>query len=541
MKDENSRMNRCAWFFVLKDIQLRSEDMNWQGEITCDHEFTLLIVTAGTGRMVLEETGLAMRAGRSYLIAPGSTAHVTSEIDGMSFYRLTYELWRTEGTESGQTAPVRSSESSPRQGELSCRPFSQCIEYLESLYRRRHALSELESFETTVRFQAFMLFLYRQNQNGSYTLNMRQAVEQTIEHLKEHYRNAWTVEQLAEMASVARWHYTRIFKEITTQYPLDYLNGIRIDRAKHMLLETDDRLLDIAQFVGFNNEYYFNRRFKQTVGVSPGQYRRHGYSHENMRVFAPFLEDFLVALGITPVVQCSHSRWGKQDYLGLQHVPAIDIEKEDIDVLSRHKPDCIIMNSGFERWMSDDGLGRLAPTYQFPHPGEDWRLTLRKSADLLGRKDRVLDVIAEYEYKASEAKRLLTRSVPAQTVACLRVSALGISLYSGPDHGYTGPILYKDLGLTPHPLVLQLSWGAREVNLTKEWLKQLDADHLFITFDKRHSSWEGEERGLLEWPEWQSLPAVQRRCVYEVDFLTWMNYGVISHGRKIDDVLKVLA
>jgi len=72
------------------------------------------------------------------------------------------------------------------------------------------------------------------------------------------------------------------------------------------------------------------------------------------------------------------------------------------------------------------------------------------------------------------------------------------------------------------------------------WRVRLDADHLFITFDKHHSAVEGEERGLLDFPLWRELPAVKNNNVYEVDFLTWMNYGVISHGKKIDDVLDVL-
>ncbi|GIO97388.1 hypothetical protein J14TS5_24740 [Paenibacillus lautus] len=541
MKAETSSINRTSLFYVLKDIQLHTQSMGWQQEILVDNEHTLLILTAGTGRLHLEETEFHMRQGRSYHITPGSTARIHSETDGMGFYLLTYELWRMEGTPSGQALPVRNPQFAPYQhhAEWSCLPFSQCIEYLEGIYRQRDTYSELESFDIHVRFQAFMLFLYRQNQNAAHHTNMRQAVEKSIQHLQEHYRNNWTVEQLAELANVARWQYTRIFKKITTKYPLDYLNGVRIDRAKQLLLATDDRLLDIAQFVGFNNEYYFNRRFKQTVGISPGQYRRQRHQ-EKMRVFAPFLEDFLVALGITPVVQCAHYRWGRQDYLGLHDVPVIDIEQEDIDELARHKPDLIMMDRGFRRWMSDDGLGRLAPTYEFPHASEDWRMTLRKSADLLGRKDRVQDVISQYEYKASEARRLLKRSVHAQTVACLRISALGISLYSGPYHGYTGPILYGDLGLTPHPLVQQLSRDARNAILSRKCLKLLDVDHLFITFDKRHSSWEGEERCLLDGPEWRSLPAVRSGCVYEVDFLTWMNYGVISHGKKIEDVLRVL-
>ena len=100
------------------------------------------------------------------------------------------------------------------------------------------------------------------------------------------------------------------FKDITGQIPLHYLTKLRIEKAKHLLMTTNDRVFEISQSVGFNNEYYFNRRFKEHVGISPGQYRRNQSSH--IRVFAPFLEDFFVALGITPIAQFSHSKWGNK-------------------------------------------------------------------------------------------------------------------------------------------------------------------------------------------------------------------------------------
>jgi ABC-type Fe3+-citrate transport system substrate-binding protein len=110
-------------------------------------------------------------------------------------------------------------------------------------------------------------------------------------------------------------------------------------------------------------------------------------------------------------------------------------------------------------------------------------------------------------------------------------------LYGCDGLGYTGGVLYSDLGLQPHPLVRQLCRGRKQANLTLEALAQLTADHLFITFDRQM----GEGRELLETPLWQSLPAVRSSCVYEVDFMAWMNYGVMSHHRKIADVLQVLA
>lgn len=528
-------------FYVLKDIQYNVRASRWQEQGKTGGHFTIWVITGGSGTIDIGGNRLPLGRGTCCLAVPDAAVELTADEDGLIYYRVSFEPWSVcgagSGSGTGQNEP--SGGGFPFQGEALCHPFSTCMDYLESIYRHRDSDDDLEQLDNHVRFQEWMRFLLAQNRSSGYEGNMRKAVEQSIELIKEQYRDVWTVNALADRANVARWQYSRLFKELTGQIPLDYLNGVRIDRAKKLLLTTDDRLYDIAQNVGFSNEYYFNRRFKQTLGISPGQYRRH--YREHARVFAPFLEDFLVALGITPVVECSHRGWGRQEYLGLHDVPVLDLAEEDEDDLSRHRPDFIMLDSGFDKWIPNDRLGRLAPTFHMPHPGEDWRSTLHKAARLLGRTDRVEEVIRHYEQKARDARSVLGRSTRGQTVAFLRISALGISLYAGPDYGYTGPVLYKDLGLAPHSLVMEMEQETRKMTLPPEWLERLDADHLFITFDRRHSSVPGEERAMLETASWQALPAVKKRCVYEVDFMTWMNYGVISNSKKIDDVLKVLA
>lgn len=72
--------------------------------------------------------------------------------------------------------------------------------------------------------------------------------------------------------------------------------------------------------------------------------------------------------------------------------------------------------------------------------------------------------------------------------------------------------------------------------LTPELLAQIDADNVFVTFEIS----EQEKRKLYATPLWQSLPAVRHNRVFEVDFLSWMNYGVLAHSLKIDDVLRAL-
>jgi len=526
--------------YILKNIQHDAHSPDWREENQLHEGSTLLFITSGTGKLAIDGMSYGLERGKSYFIPSGTRTSMASFQDGLKLYWIIFEPWTYEGSHFIKADDTYSSLL-PCQGELICRPYSQCMDYLESIHRHCSTHDELGAFYHHVQFQELIRFILEQNRNRSAQdeKSMHEAVKQSIEHMKQYYQASWTVDQLADWANVARWHYTPLFKEITGQVPLEYLNEVRIERSKQLLLRTHDRLYDIAQHIGFNNEYYFSRRFKQTVGISPGRYRR---NHQgSVRVFAPFFEDFLVALGITPVVQCTHDKWGTQDYLGLQDVPTMNLTAEDVGALSCHKPEFIMIGDDFERWRLLTQLEGLAPLYMASHLAENWRLTLRKTADLLGKPEHVQDIIAHYESKAHTAQKLLRRSVRGQTVACLRISARQIFLYAGPEQGFTGPILYKDLGLTPHPLVLRMANQMRRIELSPEWLARLDADHLFITFDKSDSVVEGEERRLLQSPAWLSLPAVKNQCVYEVDFLTWMNYGVISNNKKIDDVLNVLA
>ncbi|WP_229106278.1 helix-turn-helix domain-containing protein [Paenibacillus sp. 1001270B_150601_E10] len=526
-----------SWTYRLKKIEQVKEQTGWEQLIEWGEAYILLFVTNGSGRLTIEHHALSLEKGRSYLIPPHSASIIASGLGGIHFYQLTC---KAEGTRAEASNDFQQGHVGPfpLAGEFRCTPFSQSIAYLENMIQQFKRQDPLRFFHIHVRFQELLLFIFEQNIGTFEERNLRQSVEHSIDYVKHHYSEQLTVDMLADMFDVSRWQYSRTFKELTGQNPLQFMNHVRIDRSKKLLLASHDRLSDIAESVGFQNEYYFSRRFKQEVGISPGQYRRN--HRGNLRIFAPFLEDFLLALGITPIMQCYHDQWGKQDYLGLEHVPVYDLGSKDVDQLSVYKPDFIVLDGGSDRWFSSKSLNEFAPTYIIKHYGEDWRLTLRTLADLLGQMDMVNDVIAEYQQKVCVAKERLKPKTKGKTVSFLRISALGMSLYSSSEHGYTGPILHKDLGLKADPIACQLAGNQRKVPFRLDQLSLLQADHLFVTFDKRHSIREGEEREVLETSQWRSLDAVRNQNVHEVDFFTWMNYGVLSHCQKIEDVLEAL-
>ncbi|WP_139992218.1 AraC family transcriptional regulator [Paenibacillus paridis] len=515
-------------------IRAVSDAERSHGDKAC---FTLLIMTNGRGMIRMKEEQLAFIQGKCYLLHPGMEAQIEPDGYGCSYYLLEFRLQVGLAPAAATIIPDRT--------VLACTPFARVLELLEDLLAYSHPVEELQLFYRYVRFQELLLLILSQNHESAAIGNSpelldRQGITLSIKHIHEHYRDALTVGELAAIASTDRWKYTRLFKDATGLVPLQYLNRIRIEQAKKWLAGSEDNLSAVAQYTGYTNEYYFNRRFKQFVGITPGQYRS---SHRGQpRVIAPFLEDYMVALNITPVVQYSHAVWGKQDYLALDHIPTFDESNGDFTPLASYSPDCIML---LDRYCDTEyrQCQEISQTHILKEMGHNWRTLLRIVGDYFGRSERAEEVIAGYEAKARAAREKLGRSRKRETVAFLRISADNVYQYTDRGRGFATAVLYGDLGLSPY----QMNEAAEEENqarmktFTLEELSALTADHLFITFDKWHSQAAGAERTLLQHPVWSALPAVQGGHVYEVDFMTWMNYGVISNAKKIDDILQALA
>lgn len=512
---------------------------------------SIFVVTSGKGSMVCSDREVHLEKGMIMFVPAATSIKIESSSwteNELQYYKL--DLMVAELKEENSNALSRRNmeeQQEPPQGtdsprilplmQLNYSPWSSCLESLEQILRQQITGDWLEQWEVQLRFQEWFRALLSQSNPEIEAPDERARLQSSIRYIGDHYDQTITVDELAADIGLTRASYTRQFKKITGKLPLDYVNTVRLERSKQLLQLTDDRIHEIAQNVGFSSEYYFGRRFKQYAGISPGLYRRH--HRQEVRVFAPYLEDFVLALGVKPVLQCSHHSWGRQQYLELDDVPEFDVSKQDAQFNLGNVPDFIMLDKGYDRW-NLDRFEQVAPTFYVDHLGEDWRSILKSTADVLGKVSRVQDVIGAYEDKAMEAKGRLARYMRGQTVAFLRISASDITLY-GDQQGYVGPVIYQDLGLTPHSRVQQWTRHERRILIGLEQLSQLNADHLLITFDTGNSAKPGDERELLERDEWKRLPAVKSGNVYEVDFMSWMNYGVISHGKKIEDILRFMA
>ncbi|MCB9006400.1 MAG: AraC family transcriptional regulator [Ardenticatenaceae bacterium] len=97
------------------------------------------------------------------------------------------------------------------------------------------------------------------------------AVRQARLYLEENFAQAISLSDLAEQVALSPYHLLRVFHAEVGIPPHTYLQDVRIRRAQR-LIEQGHALADVALAVGFSSQSHLTRRFKQIVGVTPGQY-----------------------------------------------------------------------------------------------------------------------------------------------------------------------------------------------------------------------------------------------------------------------------
>jgi len=98
-------------------------------------------------------------------------------------------------------------------------------------------------------------------------------VEAAERMIAEEYHTELSLQQLADRLHVSSIYLGRLFRAETGEYFSDVVNRLRIEQAKRMLQETTLKAAHIAKSCGFVDPNYFYRKFKQTVGLSPSEYR----------------------------------------------------------------------------------------------------------------------------------------------------------------------------------------------------------------------------------------------------------------------------
>lgn len=100
------------------------------------------------------------------------------------------------------------------------------------------------------------------------------AVRGILEYLEENYATVESMQEIAEKLNYNADYLYRIFKTEVKVSFVDYLTKLRIEKGAELLLDKTRSISEIAEQVGYANNGYFARRFRELYGETPGQWRK---------------------------------------------------------------------------------------------------------------------------------------------------------------------------------------------------------------------------------------------------------------------------
>ena len=104
-------------------------------------------------------------------------------------------------------------------------------------------------------------------------INAEQIVQNVMIYLRENYSRQIDFAAVAEAQAVSAPYLSRLFHEYAGVSPSRYLTGYRMEQAKKLLRDSRLSIGEFAERVGYPDPFHFSKTFKNTVGVSPSQFR----------------------------------------------------------------------------------------------------------------------------------------------------------------------------------------------------------------------------------------------------------------------------
>lgn len=231
---------------------------NWVIDTHYHPWFEFNYVSKGSLYTTIEGKEFSINPGESYIIPPGishSHRHNDTGDDGIC---LRFCLVPKSNTADNIFKTLSTPTPTP------FNPLIDRILLSESLY------------STFGEFSAFLMRIYDclnvnhppKDQNGDNSFS-----QQVIMFLEEYHQSKIQSEDISKALNTSYRTLARKFKSETGMTINEKLTEIRINKSKQLLISTDLPMYKIARETGFENEFYFSKRFKQYLGIPPKEYR----------------------------------------------------------------------------------------------------------------------------------------------------------------------------------------------------------------------------------------------------------------------------
>ena len=266
-------LNDCGFeknLFVLYDLgkERRFQEKYYFDNTNRTNYSGFLFQCTQRGEGFFEEQGkrYALRKGRAFLVRqPSHTKYYLKEDakEPWEFFYLHFD---------GQIAEEFYQKIQLLAGNVITLPTGSKAERIfEDWYAKLNEGWKPGKYEEGLFIHSFLVALLMDLEEKNFRTS---AVEQGYQWIKEHYKDNFSMQEIADKIGITLSHFTRQFKEFYDITPGKYQNQLRLEYAMRMMLNTELSVEEISRACGFQDANYFSKVFRKGVGMSPTEYRQ---------------------------------------------------------------------------------------------------------------------------------------------------------------------------------------------------------------------------------------------------------------------------
>jgi AraC-like DNA-binding protein/quercetin dioxygenase-like cupin family protein len=251
------------------------------------HEFEIIYISRGSGIFKIDNIAYIVEQGNLLIINSQElhSAFCDNE-EGCDYYAFVFNMNYLSGEkgdicEKKYIAPLLARRrkftnyiSANKEWEIEC---IEIVKRIVNAFSKKNAYYEL--YIKGCLFQ-MMNVMYVNNSIKEVQNNYDKGSEniestkKVIEYIEKNYSNEISIDDLAQIANLSKYHFIRTFSLIIGVSPIKYINLIRVNEAANLLQSGHSNITEVANKCGFDNVSYFIKTFKSYKRETPNNYRK---------------------------------------------------------------------------------------------------------------------------------------------------------------------------------------------------------------------------------------------------------------------------
>lgn len=261
-EDYNLKIKKAGVFRFLEEYSFREHS---------HEEYEINYISSGQAIMRIEGEKIIVPQGQCVVIPPNKRH---------SFWVVSKSGCKITQLEMSVEMKSQEEEFFMKAGEMhnyyvlkNCEEIIPILERIARLYR--HDESDYNAFLLKISTVEMMITLnhYINQENSHYSLRATAGIKEAIAYIQEHFSEPIDFDKVANASGISSRYMRKYFSDVLGMTCMQFITGLRIEKAKHLLWETNQSILTIALETGYDNAPYFSRVFRKAEGMTPRRYR----------------------------------------------------------------------------------------------------------------------------------------------------------------------------------------------------------------------------------------------------------------------------